>query len=79
MPNPFRREQDAFRMLLTFMVGAGIVIAVTLVTDRALAGIVVAVLLVCAAAWKLWTDYRRWRAEEAPEGDGDPGEASPRG
>jgi hypothetical protein len=59
MPNPFRREQDAFRMLVAFVVGAAIVIAVTLVTGSSIAGLATAALLVCGAAVKLWQDYRR--------------------
>ena len=59
MPNPFRREQDAFKMLVAFLAGAAIVIAVTLVTESSVAGLVTAALLFCAAAYKLWLDYRR--------------------
>jgi VIT1/CCC1 family predicted Fe2+/Mn2+ transporter len=59
MPNPFRHEQDAFKMLVTFMTGAAIVIAVTLLTDSSVAGLATAAVLVCAAAYKLWLDYRR--------------------
>ena len=64
MPNPFRREQDAFKMLVAFMIGAAIVIAVTLVTDSSALGLAVAFVLVCLGAAKLWIDYTRWRAEQ---------------
>jgi VIT1/CCC1 family predicted Fe2+/Mn2+ transporter len=64
MPNPFTREQDAFKMLVVFMAGAAIVIAVTLITGSSAAGLAVAFVLVCVAAAKLWVDYTRWRAEQ---------------
>lgn len=66
MPNPFRREQDAFRMLVGFMVGAAIVIAVTLVTDSSLAGLGAGLVLFGLAAVKLWSDYRRWSDSQPP-------------
>ncbi len=72
MPNPLRREQDTFKMLLYFMAGAALVIAVTLITGSSVAGIVLAIVLFALAAVKLWRDYRRFAAAE-PEGD--PGEA----
>ena len=59
MPNPFRREQDAFRMLVAFLVGAAIVVAITLVTGRSLFGLIAAAVLIAAAATKLWLDYSR--------------------
>ena len=64
MPNPFRREQDAFKMLVVFMVGAAIVIAATLITGSSAVGIAAAFVLFCAAGAKLWVDYTRWRAEQ---------------
>jgi hypothetical protein len=67
MPNPFRHEQDAFRMLVMFMVGAAIVIAATVITGSSVVGLVVAFILVCLAAAKLWVDYVRWRAERDRE------------
>ena len=63
MPNPFLHEQDAFKMLVAFLVGAAIVIAATLITGSSLVGIVVAIVLACLAAAKLWSDYERGRAE----------------
>lgn len=71
MPNPFRREQDAFRMLVAFMAGAAIVIAATVITGRSVVGLIVAFLLICLAAAKLGVDYVRWREQrdrEAGEG-----------
>ena len=50
-------------MLVAFMAGAAIVIAVTLVTGSSVAGLVTAALLVIAAAAKLWVDYRRSEAQ----------------
>ena len=46
-------------MLVAFLAGAAAVIAVTLVTDSSVAGLVTAALLLCAAVYKLWLDYRR--------------------
>jgi hypothetical protein len=66
MPNPFTREQDAFKMLVAFLVGAAIVIAATLITGRSLVGIVVAIILVCLGAAKLWSDYERGRGKQEP-------------
>lgn len=59
MPNPLRREQDAFKMLVAFMAGAAIVIAVTLLTGSSVAGLAVAATLFAVAGAKLWQDYRR--------------------
>jgi putative effector of murein hydrolase LrgA (UPF0299 family) len=64
MPNPFRREQDAFRMLVAFLVGAAIVILLTLVTGSSVVGLATAFVLVCLGVAKLWMDYARWRAEQ---------------
>ena len=64
MPNPFTREQDAFKMLVVFMVGAAIVIAATLITGSSAVGLAVAFVLFCLAAVKLLVDYMRWRAEQ---------------
>ena len=64
MPNPFRREQDAFKMLLAFMGGAAIVIVLTLATGSSTVGLVAAFVLVCVGAAKLWVDYTRWRADQ---------------
>ena len=67
MLNPFRREQDAFRVLLAFLAGALVVIAVTLASEPVY-GVVVGVGLLGFGAGKLWSDYRHWRAEgAAPE------------
>lgn len=66
MPNPFRREQDAFRMLVAFMAAAAIVIAVTLVSGSSIAGLVVAALLFALAGAKLWQDYRRSGSQPPP-------------
>ena len=46
-------------MLVAFLAGAALVIVVTLATDSSLAGLVTAAVLFCAAAYKLWLDYRR--------------------
>lgn len=64
MPNPFRREQDAFKMLVAFVAGAAIVIALTLLTGSSVVGLVTAFVLVCLAAARLAMDYTRWRAEQ---------------
>jgi len=64
MPNPFRREQDAFKMLVAFVVGAAIVIGLTLLTDSSVVGLAAAFVLFCLAAAKLWMDYARWREEQ---------------
>ena len=50
-------------MLILFMAGAAIVIAVTLLSGSSVAGIAVAFALVCLAGVKLWFDYARWREE----------------
>ena len=71
MPNPFRREQDAFRMLVAVLGGAAVVIAVTVVTGRALFGLITAFALVCLASWKLWSDFRAWQAEGPPDEESD--------
>jgi hypothetical protein len=71
MLNPFRREADAFKILVAVLVGAAIVALVTVVTGRSAIGLAVAVALVCLAAVKLGLDYGRWRDErdrEAGEG-----------
>jgi hypothetical protein len=70
MPNPFRREQDAFRMLLAFVAGAVVVIAVTLASEPVY-GAVVGVGLLGFGAGKLWSDFRHWQAGGA--GEGPPG------
>ena len=69
MPNPFRREQDAFRMLVAFVVGAALVIAVTLASGESIYGVVVGAALFGFAAGKLWADFRHWQAanQERPE------------
>jgi hypothetical protein len=67
MPNPFRREQDAFRMLLAFVAGAALVIAVTLASGEAVYGIVVGVALIGFWSGKLWADFRHWQAEARRE------------
>lgn len=74
MPNPFRSEQDAFRMLLAFLAGALIVIAVTLASEPVY-GAVVGVGLIGFGAGKLWADFRHWQAEGPAE---DPPDADPR-
>jgi hypothetical protein len=69
MLNPFRREADAFKMLVAVLAGAAIVALVTVVTGRSAIGIGVAVALICLAGVKLGLDYGRWRDErEAGEG-----------
>lgn len=73
MPNPFRSEQDAFRMLLAFLAGAVVVIGVTLASEPVY-GAVVGVGLLGFGAGKLWSDFRHWQAEGAAEG---PQDASP--
>ena len=63
MPNPFTREQDAFKMLVAFVAGAAIVITVTLASGEPVYGMMVAVALIGFAAGKLWSDFRHWQAE----------------
>lgn len=76
MLNPFRREQDAFRVLLAFLAGALVVIAVTLASEPVY-GVVVGVGLLGFGAGKLWSDYRHWRAAGAAEPPREAGEGSP--
>ena len=56
MPNPFPREQDAFKMLVAFMVGAAIVIAVTLITGSSVAGVIVAIRADRVRGRQAWVD-----------------------
>ena len=64
MPNPFTREQDAFKMLVVFMAGAAIVIAATLITGSSVGRRSRSPSCCSAsAAAKLLVDYSRWRAE----------------
>ncbi|MGI8460883.1 MAG: hypothetical protein ACR2OC_04480 [Solirubrobacterales bacterium] len=73
MPNPFRREQDAFKMLVAFVAAAALVIAVTLISGSSALGLGLAALLVVAAIVKLWLDFRRWRAQNPPlDAEDDP-------
>lgn len=69
MPNPLRHEQDTFRMLVSVVVGAGIVIAVTLASEP-IYGLVAAATLLGFAIGKLWSDYRHWRSAEHVAGGG---------
>ena len=71
MLNPFRREADAFKILVAVLVGAAIVALATVVTGRSTVGLAVAIALICLAGVKLGLDYGRWRDErdrEAGEG-----------
>ena len=75
MPNPLRREQDAFRMLVAFVAGAAIVIAVTLASEPVY-GVIAAAALLGFGAGKLWSDVRHWRAsgdaQRAPSEENEP-------
>ena len=70
MLNPFRREADAFKMLVAVLAGAAIVALVTVVTGRSSIGLAVGIALICLAAVKLGVDYVRWR-EERDRGAGE--------
>jgi hypothetical protein len=72
MLNPFRREQDAFRMLVAFVAGAAVVIAVTLASEPVY-GVVVGAALLGFGAGTLWSDLRRWQADggRAPAREAD--------
>lgn len=73
MPNPFRREQDAFKMLVFFVAAAAIVIGATLLSGSSALGLTLAGLLVVAGMIKLWLDYRRWRVLNPPlDSEDDP-------
>jgi hypothetical protein len=67
--NPFRREQDAFRVLLAFVVGGAIVIAVALASEPVY-GVIVGAGLFGFGAGKLWSDFRHWQAEGAAPDEG---------
>jgi hypothetical protein len=62
VPNPFRSEQDAFRLLVAFAVGGAIVIAVALASEPVY-GVVTGAALLGFGAGKVWSDFRHWRAE----------------
>jgi hypothetical protein len=67
--NPFRREQDAFRILLAFVAGGAVVIAVTLASEPVY-GVVVGAALLGFGAGKVWSDFRHWRAASAARDEG---------
>jgi hypothetical protein len=67
VPNPFRRERDAFRMLVAFAIGGAIVIAVALGSEPVY-GVVVGAALLGFGAGKLWSDFRHWRESERDPG-----------
>ena len=60
-------------MLVAFVAGAAVVIAVTLASET-IYGVIVGVALLAFAAGKLWSDFRHWRA--AVQG-ADRGERAP--
>lgn len=65
--DPFRREADAFRVLLMIFAAAAVVIAVTLLT-RPLIGAIVGLVLLCVGVWRAWGLAREWwRATPPPE------------
>ena len=71
MPNPFRSERDAFRMLIAFAIGGAIVIAVALASEPVY-GVVTGAALLGFGAGKVWSDFRHWRAEERAGGETAP-------
>jgi len=66
--NPFRREADAFRVLLMFVAGAAVVIAVALLVSS-LAGALLALVLLAIGLWRAWGLLQEWRRVGS-----DPGE-----
>lgn len=71
--NPFRREGDAFRVLMMVVAAGAIVIVVTLLT-RPLVGALVGLALVAVGLWRAWGWVREWfAAQPASEEERDPG------
>jgi hypothetical protein len=58
--NPLKREADMFRVLIMFIVGAAIVIAVALLIGS-LAGVIVLAVLVAIGLWRTWGLIQDWR------------------
>jgi UPF0716 family protein affecting phage T7 exclusion len=58
--NPLRREQDMFRVLIMFVVAAGIVIAVALLVGS-LAGAILGAAFVAIGLWRTWSLIQDWR------------------
>jgi UPF0716 family protein affecting phage T7 exclusion len=58
--NPLKRESDMFRVLIMFVVAAGIVIAVALLFGS-LAGAIVGAILVAVGLWRTWSLIQDWR------------------
>jgi hypothetical protein len=58
--NPLRREQDMFRVLIMFVVAAGIVIAVALLVGS-LAGAILGAAFVAIGLWRTWNLIQDWR------------------
>lgn len=52
-------------MLMAFVAGGAVVIAVTLASEPVY-GLVVGAALLGFGSGKLWSDFRHWRAEGAP-------------
>ena len=57
--DPFRREADAFRVVMMILAGAVIVIAVALLT-RPLIGAIVGAVLLAVGLWRAWGLARAW-------------------
>jgi hypothetical protein len=69
--DPFRREADAFRVVMMIFGGAAIVIAVALLT-RPLFGAIVGAVLIGVGLWRAWGLARAWLQadrDRPPAGD----------
>jgi hypothetical protein len=58
--NPLRNEADMFRVLMMFVAGAAIVVAVAVLVGS-LAGVVVGAILVAIGLWRTWGLIQAWR------------------
>ena len=67
--NPLKRERDMFRVLIQFVVGAAIVIAVALLISS-LAGAIVGAILLAIGLWRTWNLIQEWRRYGSDPADG---------
>jgi hypothetical protein len=66
--NPFRREADAFRLLIMVVAAGAAVIAVALLLGG-LAGALLGLVLLMVGLWRAWGLLQTWRRQGSYPGD----------